>query len=82
MDILLPLIILAALLFWLAMVWTVVNLAEDDFPGRNDKLMWAIIVFFGSVVGAAIFASWVRKIASDKRKRERTEARDAGRPKK
>ena len=49
---------LIAAAFWLLTLWSVVSTSDDDFPGRNDKLMWAIIVFFGFVLGAILFIVW------------------------
>lgn len=53
-------VVLAALAlgFWVIVLWSVVSSGDDEFPGRNDKLMWSLIVFFGFVVGAALFVVW------------------------
>jgi heme/copper-type cytochrome/quinol oxidase subunit 2 len=59
------------LLFWLGQLWNVVTSSDSDFPDRNDKLMWAIIVMFGSVLGAAVFALW----KSGRRSQQESDAR-------
>ena len=53
--------------FWLNEFWTIVNMKDDDFPNRNDRLMWAVIVFFGNVLGAAIFAIWKVQYLGEKK---------------
>jgi len=49
---------LIAFLFWLSQLWLVVKMHDSDFPDRNDKLMWFILVFFGSILGAVLFMIW------------------------
>lgn len=48
----------AAFLFWLYELWAVATMSDSDFPGRNDKLIWVIIVLFASVIGAVLFVLW------------------------
>jgi len=59
-----PLIVLALLiivfLFWLRQLINVISMSDDEFTGRNDKLIFFIIVFFGSVPGAVGFYFWMR----------------------
>lgn len=52
----LPIIGLAVL--WIIQFWDVVTCDDMDFPGKNDKLMWGLIVFFGSIPGAISYAVW------------------------
>ena len=49
---------LVAAVFWFLTLCSVLSASDEEFPGRNDKLMWAIIVFFGSVLGAILFFFW------------------------
>ena len=46
------------MIFWIRQLITVVSMKDEEFEGRNDKLIWFIIVFFGNFIGAAIFCSW------------------------
>ena len=70
--------------FWLGQLLDVLHRSDDEFPGRNDKLIWTIVVLFGNVVGAIIY--WLSKqkaapASSDTLRREYAEAlkrRDAG----
>ena len=58
MWILVGFIILVSVVFWILQFWSVLLMRDEDFPGKNDKIMWALIVFFGSAVGAILFAIW------------------------
>ena len=49
---------LIAFLFWLSQLWLVVKMHDSDFPDRNDKLMWFLLVFFGFILGALLFMVW------------------------
>jgi len=49
---------LIAFLFWLSQLWLVVKMQDSDFPGRNDKLIWFLLVFFGFILGAFLFMVW------------------------
>ena len=59
---------LAAGLFWLYQLWSVVRMKDGDFPDRNDKLMWSLLVFFGFLLGAILFAVWKSEYAHTKAK--------------
>ena len=48
----------AAFLFWMVQLWTALTMTDEEFPGRNDKLVWVMVVFFGSVIGALLFVCW------------------------
>ena len=47
-----------AAIFWIYQLWSVVSSDDADYPNRNDKLMWAMVVLFGSVLGALLFVLW------------------------
>jgi len=54
-----PLIVMflvMAFLFWAAQLLDVLPRKDDDFPGRNDKMMWGLIVFFGGFLGAIVYS--------------------------
>ena len=38
---------LCALVFWGLGIRSVVLMTDQDFDGRNDKLIWFLIVFWG-----------------------------------
>lgn len=46
---------LVAFLFWLSQLLVVVKMHDSDFPDRNDKLMWFLLIFLGSLPGAILF---------------------------
>ena len=71
MDAILILFALMCLLIWLFVVLRVISMRDDDFDGRNDKLIWFLLVFFGSIFGALIFCIWrLLKATSDQRSKE------------
>jgi|GEM_PF-3246597 len=47
-----------AVLFWIHELWKLLLMKDDEFDGRNDKLIWFIFVFFGSLLGALLFCLW------------------------
>jgi len=58
MQIIILIIGLIAFLFWLSELRLVIKMHDSDFPDRNDKLMWFLLVFFGSILGAVLFMIW------------------------
>ena len=47
-------------LFWIKQMVRLMGLTDDCFPGRYDKVIWAVIVFFGSILGAFVFWLWMQ----------------------
>ena len=61
MNGIIPLIVVVVgLVFWLFRLIEVVSMKDDEFDGQNDKLIFFMIVFFGSVFGAVGFLIWKR----------------------
>ena len=58
MGILVIIISLIFFVYWIRQFCEVIRAGDSDFPGRNDKLMWAIIIFFGSLPGALLYSYW------------------------
>lgn len=52
------LVSIALFLFWILALKDVVFMRDEDFEGKNDKLIWFIIVFFGNILGALAFVVW------------------------
>ena len=52
------LVVVALLTFWLSQIMALMRMADDEFVGRYDKPLWAAILIFLSVLGAALFAYW------------------------
>ena len=50
------------LAFWLVELISLMNMTDDQFPGRFDKPTWAVILVFTLVLGA--FAFWIWKIGT------------------
>lgn len=52
------LVFLALIIFWIYQLVDVISMDDKDFKGRNDKLIFFMVVFFGSIFGAIGFAFW------------------------
>jgi hypothetical protein len=54
-------LILAALVFlyfWIYELWILVHQGDDAFPGRNDKLIWAVVLLILSPISVWLFRSY------------------------
>ncbi|MHC4253242.1 MAG: hypothetical protein ACYS9X_29330 [Planctomycetota bacterium] len=49
---------LPLVIFWACQLLSLMRMRDEEFPGRYDKILWFIIVFFGSLLGALIFWLW------------------------
>lgn len=54
---------IALIIFWLCQVLSLMQMNDDTFPGRFDKLTWGIILSITFVLGAIAFAIWKAIIA-------------------
>ncbi|MHC5056836.1 MAG: hypothetical protein ACYTKD_19295 [Planctomycetota bacterium] len=67
-----PILALAAavalplVIFWACQLLSLMRMKDEEFPGRYDKVLWFIIVFFGSLLGALIFWLWKVGRADDR----------------
>lgn len=43
---------LAILGFW---IWMLIDCAQRDFPGPNDKLIWILVIVLAGGIGAIIY---------------------------
>jgi hypothetical protein len=43
--------------FWFAQVLDLLNRSDNDFPERNDRVVWLMVVLLVPVVGAILYAS-------------------------
>lgn len=58
MGMVFTLVTLAVLFFWVYELISVISMKDEQFDGRNDKLIFFLLVFFGSIFGAVGFAFW------------------------
>lgn len=54
----------AVFVFWLVQVISVLALDVSHFESHTHKLIWFLVVFSGSIVGAVWFFLWRRGSAS------------------
>jgi uncharacterized membrane protein len=52
-------VLLAGIVFWLTQLIDVMQRRDDEFPGRYDKIIWALVIVLGNIFGA--FAYWIAK---------------------
>lgn len=52
------LVVVGLIVFWVYQLVDVVSMSDKEFKGRNDKLIFFMIVFFGSIFGALGFVLW------------------------
>lgn len=48
-------IVAVLLLFWLSCLADLMNRPDDEFPGRNDKLAWVLILIFLNIPGVFLY---------------------------
>lgn len=44
--------------YWISTFCSLMAMPDSDFLGRNDKLIWAILVIVTFAVGASMFHLW------------------------
>jgi type VI protein secretion system component VasK len=54
-------------LVWIVEFAQLMELRDEDFPGRHDKALWVAAFVFGNVLGAAAFYLWKRDRAFEAR---------------
>jgi hypothetical protein len=55
------LFLLAASVIWVWQFVQLMSLAESQFPGRFDKLLWSVAFLLTFILGAIAFWIWDRK---------------------
>ena len=55
------------LIIWMRQILALMKMTDDQFPGKYDKALWLIVVFFGGILGAFIFcySRPTKKVVSD-----------------
>jgi hypothetical protein len=54
--------VLIPLMFWCAQVLDLMSRPDSDFPGRNDKVLWALFLLFANFIGAVLYWYWKRLV--------------------
>jgi len=55
---LLVLVGILLVVFWLRVFYSLMSKPDSAFEGRNDKLIWAILLIVLNVFGAIVFLLW------------------------
>jgi len=55
-------IFIFAIVLFVLWVWMLIDcVSRDDFPGKDDKLLWALIILLGGGLGALIYYFVVKR---------------------
>lgn len=46
------LVVLATMCVW---IFALVDVLKSEFRGENDKLLWAIVILLGGLIGAVVY---------------------------
>ena len=57
--------VVAAVIFWICML---VDAIKRDFPGKDDKVIWVLVIIFVGLIGATIYYFVVKR--EDKKKKK------------
>jgi hypothetical protein len=49
------LVAILGVVFWISQLIDLMQRPDEDFPGSNDKMIWALVIVFGSVLGALVY---------------------------
>ncbi|MBU0532831.1 PLDc N-terminal domain-containing protein [Candidatus Micrarchaeota archaeon] len=48
--------ILVCIVFFVIWVWLLIDcLKRENYDGPNDRLLWALVILFGGIIGCAIY---------------------------
>lgn len=57
---------IAMLVFWLYQIVSLMDMPDDAFPGRHDKIIWVALLVLLPVLGAIAFAMWKPVVRDDR----------------
>ena len=57
---------IAMLVFWLYQVVSLMDMPDEAFPGRYDKIIWVVLLVLVPVLGAIAFAMWKPVVRDDR----------------
>ena len=63
LNLILFLVVLVSIFFWMTQVIDLLFLEVSRLESHQHKLIWFLVVFLGSVVGALWFFTWNRRPA-------------------
>ena len=49
---------LILIIFWVSTFYSLMAMPDSAFKGRNDKLIWAVLVIVLNLFGALVFHYW------------------------
>lgn len=52
------LIAIALVVFWLSQMVGLMDMKDNEFPGKHDKILWFVALLIGSFAGALAFLLW------------------------
>ncbi len=73
---------IAAIIFFVIWLWMLIDcLKRENFEGPNDKLLWALVIIFAGILGAAIYYFVVKTKMDATAKQGAPPKQDAPKPK-
>ena len=45
-------------IFWCVQLCSLMQMGDEEFKGKNDKLIWALVILIANLVGAFLFWRW------------------------
>ena len=58
MNVIVIVLLVVAVVFWLSQFVSLMNMRDEDFPGRYDKPIWAMTLILANILGAIAFWIW------------------------
>lgn len=58
MEIMLCGLAVVFVVFWVSQFIQLMLLSDEDFPGKNDKILWFVTFILLSVIAPGLFAWW------------------------
>ena len=52
------LVAVAFVIFWASQLYDLMCRKDDEFPGRNDKVLWVLILILLPVIGVVLYWFW------------------------
>jgi prolipoprotein diacylglyceryltransferase len=67
--------LIVSLVFFVVWIWMLIDcLSRKDYPGENDKLLWALVIVFAGIIGAGLYYFLVKKKSEEAQPPEKPEA--------
>jgi prolipoprotein diacylglyceryltransferase len=60
------LMLIVGLIFFVIWIWMLIDcLSRKEYPGDNDKMLWALVIIFAGIIGAGLYYFLVKRKADE-----------------